>query len=138
MFFTAVVEGMILTITISAEDPRSIKALEITAGASQWLKVRTMDGEVAFGIPSQCKGKAGRYYVVTASHCDCEDFKRNGLRYGRIGNDGMHGDCKHMRAVQLYSELVKAQESQPKRRRHLRPVLPPMTDAQAARIFGRL
>lgn len=91
----------------------------------------------AYGIPSQCERNAGRNYVVTAERCDCEDFKREGLRRGRIGEAGYHGDCKHMRAVQLHDELARAQQSQPKRRQ-LRPVLPPMTDAQAARIFGRL
>ena len=29
-----------MTITISSEDPRSIKAIEIAAGAGQWLKCR--------------------------------------------------------------------------------------------------
>ena len=109
-----------MNITISADDPRSIKALAIAAGASQWLKVRSVDGELGYGIPSQCKKLAGRYYLVTASECDCEDFKRHGLRFGRIGMDGYHGDCKHMRAVQLYLELVRAQETQPRSKRHLR------------------
>jgi hypothetical protein len=105
-----------MTITISADDPRSIKALEIAAGASQWLKVRTVDGEVAFGIPSQCARNAGRYYVVTAARCDCEDFKRNGLTRARIGETGMHGDCKHIKAVQLHDELVRAQQIRPRPR----------------------
>lgn len=122
-----------MTVTIDAEDPRSIKALQIAAGASQWLKVRTVDGEVAFGIPSQCERKAGRYYVVTAEQCDCEDFKREGLRRGRIGEAGFHGPCKHVRAVQLYDELVRAQQSQPKRRQ-LQPV---PTAADYDRIFSR-
>ncbi len=121
------------TITISAEDPRSIKALEIAAGASQWLKVRTVDGEVAFGIPSQCARNAGRYYVVTAEQCDCEDFKRHGLSAPRIGQNGSHGLCKHVRAVQLYSELVRAQQPQSKRRL-IRPV---PTAADCDRIFKR-
>jgi hypothetical protein len=33
-----------MTITISAEDPRSIRALEIAAEAGQWIKCRTRDG----------------------------------------------------------------------------------------------
>ena len=56
-----------MTIAISSEDPRSIKAISIAARASQWLKVRTVEGELAFGIPSQCAQKPGRYYLVTAS-----------------------------------------------------------------------
>lgn len=125
-----------MTVIISSEDPRSIKAIAIAAGARQWLKVRTVDGEVAWGIPSQCANNAGRYYVVTAYSCDCEDWKRNGLSRGRIGDAGYHGDCKHMRAIQLRDELARAQET-PEQRRHLRP-LARMTDAEAARIFGRL
>jgi hypothetical protein len=126
-----------MTVTISAEDPRSIKAIQIAAGAGQWLKVRTADGEVAFGIPSQCVQKVGRYYVTTAEQCDCEDFKREGLRRGRIGEAGYHGDCKHMRAVQLHDELARAQQIRPRPR----PPLPANVielAAQYDRIFGRL
>src|SRR5260221_5224839 len=122
-----------MTITISAEDPRSIKALEIAAGAAQWLKVRSVDGELAFGVPSQCREKTERYYLVTAHTCDCEDFKRNGLSRGRIGEAGDHGLCKHIRAVRLYTELVKASETLPKRRRHLTVLPPPSVVANAAK-----
>jgi len=110
-----------MTVTISADDPRSIKAIEIAAGASSWLEVRSHDGEIGFAIPSQCAKKDGLYYLVTSSSCDCQDFKRHGLRDGRIGEQGYHGDCKHMRAVQLLAELEKAQQTQPRaKRRHLR------------------
>src|SRR5258708_3305050 len=130
-----------MTITISADDPRSIKAIEIAAGASQRLKVRSTDGELAFGIPTQCGAKAGRYYLVTAHTCDCEDFKRNGLSRPRFGEEGYHGLCKHIRAVRLYMELVKASEAQPRRRRHLTLVpTPASVAANAARydeIFGK-
>lgn len=57
-----------MTITISSEDPRTIKALEIAAGAAQWLKCRLHDGGKAYGVPSQCP--PGRYYLVTCSSCD--------------------------------------------------------------------
>jgi hypothetical protein len=130
-----------MTVTISAEDPRSIKAIEICAGASQWLKVRSTDGELAFGVPTQCQAKTGRYYLVTAHTCDCEDFKRNGLSRPRFGEEGYHGLCKHIRAVRLYMELVKASQAQPKRRRHLAVVPPPSVVANAAKydeIFGKL
>jgi hypothetical protein len=106
-----------MTITISSEDPRTIKALEIAAGAAQWLKCRLRDGRKAFGVPSQCT--PGRYYLVTCSSCDCPDFQRNGLAEARIGLPGEHRPCKHVLAVRLYRELVKAQ---PARRRHLRVV----------------
>ncbi len=128
-----------MTITISAEDPRSIKALEIAAGASQWLKVRSVDGELAFGIPSQCKGKPSRYYLVTRFSCDCEDFKRHGLSRGRIGDIGYHGDCKHLLAVHLYDELVRAQQAERRpRRSHLRPVPSAALYERIHREFGEL
>ena len=41
-----------MTITISHTDPRSIKAVEIAAGAGHWLKCRLADGT-----------KAPSYYV---------------------------------------------------------------------------
>ncbi len=104
-----------MTITISSEDPRTIKALEIAAGAGQWLKCRLRDGSKAYGVPSQCT--PGRYYLVTCSSCDCPDFQRHGLAAARIGQTGEHRACKHVLAVRLYCELVKAQ---PARRRHLR------------------
>jgi len=125
-----------MTVTISSDDPRSIKAIQIAAGAGQWLKLRSFDGELGYGIPSQCAQKAGRYYLVTASECDCEDFKRNGLTRGRIGEAGYHGDCKHMRAVQLHDELLRAQQIRPRPR----PRLPANVIALAERysqIFGR-
>jgi hypothetical protein len=56
-----------MTVTIDAQDPRSIHAVEIAAGAGQWLKCRTADGEVAWGVPSQCPQKPGRYYLVTGA-----------------------------------------------------------------------
>jgi len=52
-----------VSITISADDPRSIKAIEIAAGAGQWLKCRLADGRKAYGIPSQ--RQAGVYHLTT-------------------------------------------------------------------------
>lgn len=105
-----------MTVVIDATDARSIKALELAAGASSWLKVRSIEGELGFGIPSSCQ--PGRFYLVTAEACDCPDFKRHGLSRGRIGEVGGHMACKHVRAVQLHEELVRAAETaRPKRRR---------------------
>jgi hypothetical protein len=72
-----------MTITITAHEPRSIKAIEIAAGASQWLRCRTADGCQAYGVPSQCQ--PGRHYLVTLETCDCPDFQRNGLSTGTNG-----------------------------------------------------
>ncbi len=85
-----------MTITISSQDLRSIKALEIAAGAGQWLKFRGHDGRKAFGVPSS---QGDRYYLVTCRSCTCPDAAR-------------HPDlmCKHVLAVRLHCELVKAQQ----------------------------
>jgi hypothetical protein len=108
-----------MTITISSEDPRSIKAIDIAAGARQWLKCHIRDGQKAFGVPSQCQ--PGRYYLVTCQSCDCTDFRRNGLSGARRGHSGEHRPCKHILAVRLYCELAKAQQARPgsRRRCHL-------------------
>jgi len=100
-------------ITISADDPRSIRAIEIAAEAGHWRRWHTAHGEEAFGIPSQ--SHRGRYYEVTQSRCDCPDF---------LHADGEEPVCKHVLAVRLYCELVRAQEksspSPATRRGHLR------------------
>src|SRR5258708_28796074 len=120
-------------VTISSDDPRSIKAIEIAAGAGQWLRCQTADGQKAFGVSSQCQ--AGRYYLVTCSNCDCTDFRRNGLSGLRLGHAGEHRPCKHILAVRLHCELAKAQLAQPKRRRLT--VVPPITAARYDEIFKR-
>lgn len=97
-----------MTITITADDPRSIRAIEVAAGAAQWLKVRGRDGQKAYGVPSACQ--PGRYYLVTNAECDCPDFQRNGLSTARLGHAGEHRPCKHVLAVRLHCELVKAQQ----------------------------
>lgn len=132
-----------MTITISSEDPRSIKAIEIAAGAGQWLKCRIAGGEKAYGVPSQCQ--PGRYYLVTNSTCDCQDFRRHGLSGARIGHTGEHRPCKHILAVRLHCELAKAQQARPapRRRGHLsvvRPALDARTLVLAAKyddIYGK-
>src|SRR5579859_5821161 len=110
-----------MTITISSEDPRSIKAIEIAAGAGQWLKCTTADGRKAFGVPSQCRSKPGLIYLVDGQSCTCVDFQRNGLSPERRGEEGYHGPCKHVLAVRLHCELEMAmrQRSQPRKRRGL-------------------
>lgn len=90
-----------MTIEISDQNPRSIKAVQIAAGAGQWLKCRTADGVKAYGIASSCQ--PGRFYLVTAERCDCQDAQRHpGLA------------CKHILAVRLHVALVKgARHAQP-------------------------
>jgi hypothetical protein len=101
-----------MTFTISADDPRTIRAIEIAADAHHWLRYRDSDGEEAYGVPSQ--GDAGRRYFVTPWTCDCADFRQNDLVEGAEPRA-----CKHILAVRLYRELVKAQAQDPRRRGHL-------------------
>lgn len=99
-------------VTISADDPRSIHAIELAADAGQWRRWRGPDGLQVFGVPSQ--SQPGRYYVVTANSCDCPDF-------ARAAESGQPHACKHVLAVRLHAELVKAQQDVPAaRRKHLR------------------
>src|SRR5438045_3412070 len=87
-----------MTITISSEDPRSIKAIQIAVGAGQWLKCRTTDGRKAYGVPSQRVG--GHYYLTTQTSCTCPDAQRH---------EGLA--CKHQLAVRLHVALVTAQQT---------------------------
>jgi hypothetical protein len=116
-----------MTFTISADDPRTIRAIEIAADAHQWVTYRDRDGQEAYRVPSQ--GDAGRSYLVTPSSCDCADFRRNEtILPAVLDQAGEPRACKHMLAVRLYRELVRAQANDPRattrlrRRGHLRVV----------------
>ncbi|MBV8720167.1 MAG: SWIM zinc finger family protein [Chloroflexi bacterium] len=102
-------------ITISADDPRSIRAIEIAANAGRWRVTRDGDGRELFRVPSQ--NHPGVLYLVTQSSCTCADF----LHGADLDEDHV---CKHILAVRLYSELVRAQErpATTSRRSHLRVV----------------
>jgi hypothetical protein len=89
-----------VTFTISADDPRTIRAIELAAEADHWLKGCNAAGDEVFGVPSQ--SEPGRYYIVTQAKCDCPDFAR-----------AEQPACKHMLAVRLYRELVRAQHNAP-------------------------
>jgi hypothetical protein len=73
-------------------DPRSVKALQIAAGASRWMRLPTG----AFSIPSQ--GNPGQLYVASPQTCQCPDFERNPSRL-----------CKHILAVHLVLALTETQ-----------------------------
>jgi hypothetical protein len=90
-----------VSVTISADDPRSIRAIEIAAQASRWRRWHTPEGEEAFGVPSQTQ--RGRQYMVTTHSCECPD-------YLRAADHGGERVCKHILAVRLYCELVRAQD----------------------------
>ncbi len=97
-----------MAFTISADDPRTIRAVEIAAGADQWLNFGTRDGLPAYGVPSQ--SDAGRYYVVSQSSCECPDFRGSTLATAARAEAVEPRACKHMLAVRLYHELVRAQQ----------------------------
>jgi SWIM zinc finger len=96
-----------VTFTFNADDPRTIRALELAAEADSWLKGRNRDGEDVYGVPSQ--SLPGRYYVVTRSSCDCPDFRHaQPLASSRQALDDARA-CKHILAVRLHAELVRAE-----------------------------
>jgi SWIM zinc finger len=82
---------------ISRTDPRSIKAVEIAAGAGQWLKCHTRDGSKRYGVPSQ--SAAGLHYLADCHTCTCQDFARR------------QQPCKHVLAVRLHVAGVRAQQT---------------------------
>jgi len=92
-----------MTITISSDEPRSIKAVEIAADAGQWLRCHGRDGRKFYGVPSQTKPAA--YHFVDCLACTCVDFQRH---QGQA--------CKHVLAVRLHVELVKAHQPRPRRK----------------------
>jgi hypothetical protein len=116
-----------MSVTINADDPRTIRAIEIAADADQWLVYRDADGHEAYRVPSQ--SEPSRSYLVTLSNCDCPDFGRNGPPTAASDEAAEQRACKHMLAVRLHRELVRAQQYLPqattqRRRGHLRLVPP--------------
>ena len=87
-------------VTISADNPRSIHAVELAATAASWGLSTTSDGTSVYRVPSQAN--PNNTYTVTVGTCSCQDF----IRGIQAGNPH---DCKHILAVRLYRELVKAQ-----------------------------
>ncbi len=95
-----------MTFTISADDPKTIRAIEIAAEADHWLKGHNAEGDEVFAVPSQ--SEPSRYYIVTRASCDCPDFVHTDADQGRRGETL----CKHILAVRLHTELVRAQAQQ--------------------------
>ncbi len=84
-----------MTITISSQDPRSMKALAIAAEAGQWARCRRRDGSKAYAVPSQ--SAPGLYHVADINTCTCPDFERR------------RQPCKHVLAIRIYCTLVQVQ-----------------------------
>jgi hypothetical protein len=89
-----------MTVEITAENPRSIRAIEIAAGAASWIKCRTRDGRKLYAVPS--RSRSGLYHLVDCQTCDCMDARRHP---GQA--------CMHQLAVHLHCDLAKVQ---PRRR----------------------
>ena len=81
---------------MNSSDLRSARAVQIASTAGQWLKCRTSEGSKRYGIPSQ--SVTGLYYLTDTRTCTCPDFQRRG------------GPCKHVAAVRIHVELVRAQQ----------------------------
>lgn len=79
-----------MNVTLSTDNPRSLKALQLTASAADWL---ALPGG-GYGIPSQCH--AGAFYAADTGSCSCPDFQ-----YRRE-------ICKHQLAVRLWAILQAA------------------------------
>jgi hypothetical protein len=95
-----------MSVTISADDPRTIRAIEIAAEADRWLSYRDADGQEAYRVPSQAE--TGRYYLVTPWSCDCADFRQND-QPAAPEPTAEPRPCKHILAVRLHRELARAQ-----------------------------
>lgn len=91
-------------------DPRTQRALEIARDAGQFARCRTADGELVWAIPSQSRQHVR--YLVTEQSCQCQDFRRNGLRAARIGFYGSHFTCKHVRALKILISAWHAQQAE--------------------------
>jgi SWIM zinc finger len=90
-----------MTITVSTENPRSCKALDVLATSDRWLKIRRKgDGVKFYVIP----GSSGHVYWTNCAECSCPDAQQRG------------SVCKHITAVKLY--CAKVQAGRPVRRSH--------------------
>jgi hypothetical protein len=88
-----------MVVTISAQNPRSIRAVEIAVGAASWIRCRTKDGRKLYAVPS--RSVSGLYHLVDCQACDCMDARRHPGQ-----------PCMHVLAVRLHCELAKVQPPQ--------------------------
>ena len=88
-----------MTVTVSPDNPRSVRALAVLATADRWTKGhRKADGRPFFSIP----GSNGRVYMTDTRACTCPDARERGV------------DCKHILAVRLWTIEHKAEAPAPK------------------------
>ena len=77
-----------MTVTVSATDPCSLKALDVLATFDRWQKGHLKDGNRPFyAVPSSTD--PNRLYLVDTRACSCPDFQRR------------QQPCKHVLAVRM-------------------------------------
>ena len=77
-----------MTVTVSATDPRSLKALDVLATFDRWQKGHLKSsGRSFYAVPSSTD--SNRLYLVDTRACDCPDFVRR------------QQPCKHVLAVRM-------------------------------------
>ena len=86
-----------MTVTIDSTNPRSVAALGLLVRAKGWARVRTLDGQKFYGVPS--RSRPGLLHLADTQTCTCEDHKNRSA------------DCAHVLAVRLHVAQVKAKAS---------------------------
>jgi len=75
-------------------EQRTIRGLDIAAGAGQWIKITDREtGGRSYGVRS---GDGSRLYNVSSNGCTCPDRGARGVT------------CKHMRAVRAFEATGSA------------------------------
>jgi hypothetical protein len=92
-----------VVVTLDTTNPRSLRGAALAAQAASWLRIRLADGRTGYGMPSTADPL--HYWLVTATSCDCPDF--------RYGNGRA---CKHVVACRLFTVLSGVPVSQPAKR----------------------
>jgi len=89
-----------VTIEVSTDNRRSVKALAILATSDRWHRGhRKEDGRPFYAVPSS--GAATRYYLVDVRACTCPDHASRGVA------------CCHILAVRM--RVAQLTADQPKR-----------------------
>ena len=88
-----------MTVAISPDDPRSVRALAVFATADRWVKGHTKDGRAFFVVP----GSNGRLYWTDTRDCTYPDRRERAVY------------CKHMLAVRMWALRHKRTAPAPNR-----------------------
>ena len=106
-----------MTITVSTDDRRSVKARAVLSTSDRWHKGHTKDGRSFYAIPSE--SEAGLFHLTDTRECSCRDYPRR------------REPCKHVLACRLKVAMLKAPELRPAR------AADPAKVAADDAIFGR-